>query len=118
MVRADIRIVDVAVDDVADDVAADSSAKPYATATTRSQSASRAANSRTDLRRVQTSAGVSALDDALDRGIDPARVDRRHPRSDLRAGRPIVVTRETLASLRRRTCVAISGAVQVARSRT
>ena len=49
-----------------------------------------------DLRRIQAVAGQSAFDDVLDRRINRARVDRRRPRSDPRARRPIVVTRQAL----------------------
>ena len=95
-VRAHVGVVDVAVDDVADGVAADSSAKLIGCGDNAAVIGVARREQPHDLRRVQAGAALSALDDALNRWIDGARVDRGRPRSDLRAGRPIVVTRETL----------------------
>ena len=95
-VGAYVGIVDVAVDDIADDVAACRPAKligrgddPAVVGVARREQPH-------DLRLIQAVAGLSALDDALDRRIDRARMDRRRPRSALRARRPIVVAREAL----------------------
>ena len=95
-VGADVGVVDVAVDDVADGVAADRSAKLIGGGDNAAVVGVARREQPHDLRRVQAGACLSALDDPLERWIDGARVDRGRPRSDLRAGRPIVVTRETL----------------------
>ena len=93
---ADVGIVDVAVDDVADNIAARRPAKFIG----RSNDAAVVGIARReqphDLRRMLALAGLSAFDDVLDRRINRARVDRRRPRNDRRARRPMVVTRQTL----------------------
>src|ERR1700722_4551461 len=94
-VGADVGVVDVAVDDVADGVAADSSAKLIGRGDNALVIGVARREQPHDLRLTQTGTRLRALDNPLTRWIDGARMDSRHPRSDLRAGRPIVVTRES-----------------------
>ena len=117
-VGTDVGVVDVAVDDVADDIAARRAAKRIG----RGDDALIVGVARReqpyDLRRVQAGAGLSAFDDALDRRIDAARVDRAaRAETTFVPGAQLSSRAKPSASLRRRACVAISGAVQVARSR-
>ena len=95
-IGADVGVVDVAVDDVADDVAARRPAKLIGCGDNAAVIGVARREQPHDLRLIQAGAALSALDDALDRWIDRARVDRGRARSDLRARRPIVVTREAL----------------------
>jgi len=93
-VRADVGVVDVAVDDIADDVAACLSAKRVGCADNAAVVGVARREQAHDLRRVEARAVLSAPDDALDRRIGRARMNRGHGRGDLRAGRPIVIARE------------------------
>ena len=95
-VGADVGVVDVAVDGVADGVAADSSAKLIGRGDDALVIGVARREQPHDLRRAQTGARLSPLDDPLNRWIDGARVDRGRPRSDLCTRRPIVVTRQAL----------------------
>src|SRR5580704_17958432 len=95
-IGAYVGVVDVAVDDVADGVAADSSAKLIGCGDKAAVIRVARREQPHDFGRVQARASLCALDDALKRWIDGARVDCRRRWSDLRARRPIVVTREAL----------------------
>src|ERR1700733_6569905 len=95
-IGAYVGIVDVAVDDVADGVAADRPAKLIGCGDNAAVIGVARREQAHDLGRVQTRASLCALDDALKRWIDGACVDCRRRWSDLRARRPIVVTREAV----------------------
>ncbi len=95
-IGAYVGVVDVAVDDVADGVAADRPAQRIGRGDNAPVIGVARGEQPHDLRFVQPGASLSALDDALDRRVDGARVDCGRVRDDLRARRPIVVTRETL----------------------
>src|SRR3984885_8027576 len=95
-VRAHVCVVDVAIDDVADDVAADRLTKLIGGGYNAAIIGVARREQPHDLRRVQTGARLSALDDPLERWVDGARMDSGHAWSDFRSGRPIVVTREAL----------------------
>ena len=95
-IGAYVGVVDVAVDDVADGVAARRSAKLIGCGDNAAVIGVARREQPYDLGCVQAGAALSALDDALDRWIDGARMNCRQGRSDFRARRPIVVTREAL----------------------
>ena len=95
-IGAYVGVVDVAVDDVADDVAARRSAKRIGCGDDAAVIGVARREQPYDLRFVQAGAALSALDDALDRRVDRARMNRGQGRRDFRARRPIVVTREAL----------------------
>ena len=95
-IGAHVGIVDVAVDDVADNIAARRPAKFIGRGNDAAVVGVARREQPHDLRQTQAVAGLSAFDDVLNRRINRARVNRRCPRSDRRARRPMVVTRQTL----------------------
>ena len=95
-IGAYVGVVDVAVDDVADGVTARRLAKLIGCCDHAAVINVARCEQPHDLGFVQAGAALSALDDALDRGIHDTRMNHGRRRRDFRAGRPIVVARKTL----------------------